>query len=98
MINIELKCKEYLISAYSRSLINYFAPPLIAAGYINEKTVDDWEKFVFRKMMMLPADIKGASIVNLARIAPPASLNACKIGKKTKTAISKLNGIADGAT
>ena len=67
-----LDSREYIIQAYAKSLMNYLAAPLVAANYINGKTVESWERLIYRKMFLVPFDVKGEAIVNLCCRSKPA--------------------------
>lgn len=52
--------------------MNYFGAPLLAANYIAEKDIDRWEQYIYRKMFLVPFDVKGEAITNLCRKSNPA--------------------------
>ena len=74
----ETDCKEYLIQAYAKSLMNYFATPLLASEFISSEIVEKWEQSIYRKMFLLPRDIKGSAITNLCRRSAPAKIVVSK--------------------
>lgn len=64
--------KEALIAFYAKSHIIYFATPLVAAGLWDQRQVEVIESNCFRNTYMLPHDIKGSAITNIARNQKPA--------------------------
>ena len=65
--------KEEVLGAYVRQLLIYFSTPLVVAKAIKLEAVDRWEEEIYRKMYLLPKDLKRSAIVNIARQRAPAS-------------------------
>ncbi len=47
-----------LLTAYVRSVMQYHATPLLAAGIIDESFVLKYDRYLKRRLFMLPNDIK----------------------------------------
>lgn len=58
--------KEQVLNSYARSLLIYFGTPLVAAEIWKQQDVDALEKQLFREMLLLPNDIGGDLILNVA--------------------------------
>jgi hypothetical protein len=68
-----LSIKEKLMQAYIRSLLIYFTTPLVASGLIKPDTIESWEREHYRKLHLLPCDVKRDFVVNLVRNTEPTS-------------------------
>ena len=66
MRSCTVNVREHLISSYGRSLLIYFATLLVAAGIWKEVEVTQIEKQIYREALLLPKDISGQLILNVA--------------------------------
>ena len=61
------------MGAYIRQLLIYFGTPLVAAKVITLNKIDQWEEELYRRLYLLPRDLKRTAIVNVARRRDPTS-------------------------
>jgi hypothetical protein len=76
--------REEVMGAYIRQLLIYFATPLVAADLITSEKVDRWEEELYRKLYLLPTDLKRTAIVNTVRRRRPASKVIFELARKVK--------------
>ena len=77
--------------------MNYFAAPLMAANYISGETVERWEQSIYRKMFLLPNDIKGKAITNIGRKSAPAKEVVSRTANQLKLRTSGQSTLRDFA-
>ena len=88
-----LEVKQALLNTFTRSLLIYFASPLIAAEMIKADQVERWEREILRKLHLLPRDIDRKLIVNLVRIAELAARVTTRIARRIQLRIEKQSTI-----
>ncbi len=77
--------KEHITNAFTRSLLFYFATPMIAAGLWDTQTVAKIEGTMYRKTHCIPNDVRTADVYNvtshLRDAAKDIKIRADKINK-----------------
>ena len=81
-----INVKEQILVSYARSLIIYFGVPLVVTGIWKDTELDKIEIQYFREILMLPRDIKGAFILNVAQSQRPVSVVVKILAERTKIA------------
>ena len=76
--------KEEVMGAYIRQLLIYYGTPLVATKLINARQIDRWEEELYRKLYLLPKDLKRAAIVNTVRRRDPTSEVVTKLARRTR--------------
>ena len=74
------------MTSYGTSLLIYFATPLVAAGVRKKADVSSLEKQMFREALLLPPDIPGQLILNIAMNGEPAWEVIERLSKRVRNA------------
>ncbi len=77
------------MQAYVRSLLIYFTTPLVASGQMKPEQVESWEREHYRKLHLLPCDLKRGFIVNLVRNTDPTSQTVERLARKVLNQVNR---------
>lgn len=84
---VDVDLKEIIMTAYVRSLLLYFATPLVTARLISAQSAEKIEREYLREVHLLPRDIKREAIVNVAQFLRPAGETVAKLAGKVRERI-----------
>lgn len=90
-----MEVKEQVLISYCRTLLLYFAVPLMVGEVWSGKVVEDLERQFHRKINRLPSDISGDAIVNISRQLQPAAELATRRAEKFRKMIMKQTKMTD---
>ena len=82
---MSLEVKEQLLFSYSRSLLQYFGTPLVAAKVWERKDIESVEKELYRELHLLPKDIDRDIIMNVAQNLEPVWHTIDRLAKNINT-------------
>ena len=77
--------KDLALGCFARSLLIYFGTPLVAAELIGKNEILKIEEGLYREIYLLPRDIKGTLITNVAQNQKSAWISISRLAKEVST-------------
>ena len=82
---VEINGKEQILISYARSLMIFYATPLVAAKMLRKEDITRLEEQFLREIYVRPRDIKGSLIRNVAENVKPAWPSIQNLAKEVNT-------------